>query len=154
MTEDLRLADLTKGNWERVANLAVKLEQQDFVAPNLRTIAEMQFVENSFLRVIMKGREPVGLAAYGIDTNDENWWLFRFMIAGSEQGKGYGRRALKLLIGEWRTIPDIDFILLGYYPDNIVAERLYVGAGFVPGEIASWGERIARLDLRPSTERE
>jgi diamine N-acetyltransferase len=154
VTGDLRLADLTKGNWERVASLAVKPEQQNFVAPNLRTIAEMQFFDNTFLRVIMKGRAPVGLAAYGIDTDDENWWLFRFMIAGSEQGKGYGRKALELLIEEWRTIPDIDFILLGYYPDNVVAERLYVSAGFVPGEIASWGERIARLDLKPSAEQE
>lgn len=152
MTDDLRLADLTKSNWERVAKLEVRPEQEGFVAPNLRTIAEMQFYENCFLRVIMKRREPVGLAAYGIDTDDQNWWLFRFMIAGSEQSKGYGRKALELLIDEWRTIPDIDFVLLGYYPDNLVAERLYTSAGFVPGEIAPWGERIARLDLKPPTE--
>jgi diamine N-acetyltransferase len=147
MTDDIRLADLSTGNWETVANLEVKPNQLSFVAPNLRTIAEMQFYDNMFLRVIMNGRKPVGLAAYGIDTDDDNWWLFRFMIAGDQQGKGYGRKALELLIDEWRAIPDIDFILLGYYPDNVVAERLYTSLGFVPGEIAPWGERIARLDL-------
>ena len=152
MTESIRLTDLTKSNWETVANLEVNPDQLGFVAPNLRTIAEMQFYDNTFLRVITKGQEPVGLAAYGIDTDDDNWWLFRFMIAGSQQGKGYGRRALQLLIDEWRRIPDIEFILLGYYPANVVAERLYTSVGFVPGEMAPWGERIARLDLTSSTE--
>ena len=32
-------------------------------------------------------------------------------------------------------------------PDNVVAERLYVSEGFVPGEIADWGERVATLIL-------
>ncbi|HEX3302122.1 MAG TPA: GNAT family N-acetyltransferase [Thermomicrobiales bacterium] len=147
MSEEIHLVDLTVDNWEAVAALVVAPRQEAFVATNMKTIAETQFYPSVRRRVIMAGDRPVGLAAYGIDTDDDNWWLFRFMIAGGEQGTGYGRRALRLLIDEWRAIPECRFVLLGYKPENVVAERLYESMGFVPGEVASWGERIARLDL-------
>jgi diamine N-acetyltransferase len=149
---EIRLVDLTVENWEAVAALSVAPGQETFVAPNIKTIAETQFYPTVRRRVIMVGDRPVGLAAYGIDPDDNNWWLFRFMVAGGEQGKGYGRRALQLLIDEWLGLPECHFVLLGYKPENAVAERLYASMGFVPGEVASWGERIARLELNRATD--
>jgi len=149
VSDEIYLVELTKDNWERVAALTVNPDQEGFVAPNLKTIAETRFYPDVMCRVIMRGSDSIGLAAYGIDTDDNNWWLFRFMIAGSEQGKGYGRQALTLLIDEWHATPGCHFVLLGYEPENGAAEHLYASMGFVPGEVASWGERIARLDLSP-----
>ena len=86
MSEEIHLVDLTVDNWEAVAALVVAPRQEAFVATNMKTIAETQFYPSVRRRVIMAGDRPIGLAAYGIDTDDDNWWLFRFMIAGGEQG--------------------------------------------------------------------
>ena len=145
--DELSLVELTKDNWERVAALEVNPGQEGFVAPNLKTIAETRFYPWSVCRVVQKGAEPIGLAAFGVDPDDNELWLFRFMIAGREQGKGFGREVLRRLIEEWREIPGVSRVVLSYEPGNAAAERLYVSFGFVPGEITEWGERMARLDF-------
>jgi len=91
--------------------------------------------------------EPVGFAAYGRETEAKDLWLHRFMIGANHQQRGYGRAALALLIEEWKAIPNLPLVTVSYEPANAVAEALYISFGFVPGEIAEWGERVARLDL-------
>jgi diamine N-acetyltransferase len=141
------LVELTKDNWEAVARLEVQQHQQGYVANNLWTIAESQFYPWTHRRVILAHGRIVGFAVYGTMPDEADMWLHRFMIAGSEQGAGVGRAALRLLIEEWRNVPGLREVRLSYEPDNAVAERLYVSEGFVPGEMADWGERIAILDL-------
>jgi RimJ/RimL family protein N-acetyltransferase len=141
------LVELTKDNWQEVARLEVLPHQKDFVANNLWTIAESQFYPWTSRRVILAHGQIVGFAVYGTMPDDDQLWLHRFMVAGTEQGAGVGRAALRLLIEEWKQIPELRIVKLSYEPDNEVAERLYVSEGFVPGEMADWGERIATLDL-------
>jgi diamine N-acetyltransferase len=142
------LVELSAENWEAVANLKVRPEQDDFIAPNLRTIAETQFHPWTLRRVALAEDEIVGFAVYGTAPGDSVLWLHRFMIDGSHQGLGYGREVLRLLMNEWRSDPATTVIQTSYEPDNAVAEHLYVSAGFVPGEIAHWGERIATFHLK------
>jgi diamine N-acetyltransferase len=142
------LVELTKENWEEVARLEVLPHQQNFVAHNLWTIAESQFYPWTQRRVILAHGRIVGFAVYGTMPDDDQLWLHRFMVAGTEQGTGIGRAALRILIEEWKRIPDLDIVKLSYEPDNEVAERLYTSEGFTPGELADWGERIATLQIR------
>jgi diamine N-acetyltransferase len=141
------LVELTKDNWQAVAQLQVLPDQKNFVADNLWTIAESQFYPWTHRRVILAHGNIVGFAVYGTMPDDDQLWLHRFMVAGSEQRAGIGRAALRLLIEEWKQIPSLTVVKLSYEPDNVVAERLYVSEGFVPGEIADWGERVATLIL-------
>ena len=141
------LVDLTKDNWEAVARLELLAHQHGFVANNLWTIAESQFYPWTHRRVILARGRIVGFAVYGTMPDDDQMWLHRFMVAGLEQGAGIGRAALRSLIDEWRSMPGLTVVKLSYEPENEVAERLYVSEGFVPGEMAEWGERIAVLDL-------
>lgn len=141
------LVELTKDNWEAVARLDVLPHQKNFVADNLWTIAESQFYPWTSRRVMLAHGRIVGFAVYGTMPNDTELWLHRFMVAGAEQHAGIGRAALRLLIEEWKQIPDLRIVKLSYEPANEIAERLYVSEGFVPGELAEWGERIATLDL-------
>ncbi|MDQ2683483.1 MAG: GNAT family N-acetyltransferase [Chloroflexota bacterium] len=147
MTPVVTLVDLDKGNWYAAARLKVAPGQETFVADNLTTIAESQFYPWVQRKVIMADGEIVGLAAYGQEPGESELWLQRFMIAGDHQRKGIGREALRQLLGIWKAIPGLTAIKLSYEPDNAVAEALYASAGFVPGEIAEWGERVATLDL-------
>jgi diamine N-acetyltransferase len=89
----------------------------------------------------------VGFLMFGRDVNDGKLWLYRFMIDRRHQGRGHGRAALNRLIDLIRQTTDWTEINVGYHPANIVAERLYLGAGFERAGIAPWGEQTARLDL-------
>ena len=142
------LVELSKENWEAVARLKVHPHQESFVASNLWTIAESQFYPWTYRRVILAHGRVVGFAVYGTMPGDDQMWLHRFMVAAEEQRSGIGRAALRLLIEEWRQIEGLTSVNLSYEPGNEIAESLYVSEGFVPGEIADWGERIATLDLK------
>jgi diamine N-acetyltransferase len=69
------------------------------------------------------------------------------MIDAAHQGKGFGRKAIRLLLAEWRADPDVAVVKTSYEPTNHIAEHLYSSIGFVPEEIADWGERVATLKL-------
>ena len=144
MTE-VRLEELSLDNWADVADLVVAPGQENYVAPNIKTIAETQWYPWTHRRVICDGQTVVGFAVYGRISEDKDLWLHRFMIGADYQNKGFGRAALRALIAEWRVMPNVPLVKLSYEPDNAVAEALYSSEGFVPGEIAEWGERIATL---------
>ncbi len=147
---EVRFEELSLDTWEAVAELVVAPGQENFVAPNIKTIAETQWYPWTHRRVIFDGSTIVGFAVYGRMSDDRDMWLHRFMIGGEHQGKGYGRAALSLLIEEWRAMTNVPLVKLSYEPDNAVAEALYVSEGFVPGEIAEWGERVATLIIHPT----
>lgn len=141
------LVELSRENWQAVAQLQVQPDQTDFVVDNLWTIAETQFFPWARRRVILAHGRIVGFAVYGARPDEDELWLHRFMVAAPEQRAGVGRAALRLLIDEWKTIPNLRIVKLSYEPGNVVAERLYMSEGFIPGELAEWGERVALLDL-------
>lgn len=139
------LVDLAKDNWRDVANLKVAPGQENFVADNLTTIAETQFYPWVERKVILADGKLAGLAVYGVSPGEAEMWLHRFMIAADQQRKGIGRETLRQLVEIWKSMPGLTCVKLSYEPDNAVAEALYASAGFVPGEIAEWGERVATL---------
>lgn len=141
------LVDLTKDNWRAVADLKVAPGQENFVADNLTSIAESQFYPWVERKVILADGDLAGFAVYGVGPGESEIWLHRFMIGGDQQRKGIGREALRQLIDAWKAMPGLACAKLSYEPDNSVAEALYVSAGFVPGEMAEWGERIATLSF-------
>jgi len=143
----LRLVAIDKSNWEEAATLEVREDQKGFVASNLKTIAESQFYPWAERRAIHHDATMVGLMVFGRDPDDGKYWLFRFMIGAEHQSKGYGRQALLELLTYLRTLPDCTGITVGYQPDNLVAERLYLSVGFVKGDPAPWGESTARYVL-------
>jgi diamine N-acetyltransferase len=73
------------------------------VAPNAVSIAQAYFEPKAWLRAICAGETPVGFVMLYDDPGDPpghepDYFLWRFMIAGPYQGRGYGRRAIELLV--------------------------------------------------------
>ncbi|WP_200901413.1 GNAT family N-acetyltransferase [Paenibacillus sp. DMB20] len=81
-------------------------EQREMVADNAVSIAQAHFSENAWFRGIYADDTPIGfiMLHYGSDYDDEidvdGAFLWRFMIAGPYQGKGYGKQAMKRLMNQ------------------------------------------------------
>jgi diamine N-acetyltransferase len=146
----LTLKPITKDNWEDAIQLKVKEEQKNFVASNLYSIAEVQFLDQFTACGIYAGDQMVGFAMYGIDPDDNNYWIYRLMIDERHQGKGYGSAAVKLVIEEIKSMntAGIPLIMIGYDKENKGARAAYKKAGFIETEIAPWGEQLAAYNLK------
>lgn len=96
--------------------------QRRMVADNAVSIAQAHFCEQAWFRAIYAGDTPVGFlmlheapaeaapdgaAPDGVDVGaiapPPEVFLWRFMIAGPHQGKGYGRQALTLLVEQLKA---------------------------------------------------
>lgn len=84
--------------------------QNRMVAPNAVSIAEAHFSKYAWFRAIYAGEKPVGFMMLYIGPEDDEaetgetiYYLWRYMLAAPEQGKGYGRQAMELIFNEVRA---------------------------------------------------
>jgi diamine N-acetyltransferase len=82
-----------------------------------------------------------------VDQEENSYWIGGFVIDAAHQRRGYGRRAMQILL-QWGTEMGCDTAGLSYEPDNDVAKALYAGLGFIEtGETSDDGV-VARLQFR------
>lgn len=144
----ITLKKITKENWEECIELKVSEDQKRFVASNLYSIAQVQFLSNFEAQAIYEGETMVGFSLYGFDEDDNHYWIYRLMVDEKYQGNGYGTEALNEIIKTLSREHDCTEIMLGYHPENYGAERLYFSTGFKPAGIAPWGEKLACYKVR------
>jgi diamine N-acetyltransferase len=145
----ISLQAITREDWERCVRLRVAPEQEHFVASNAISLAQSKYEPEYLPLAVYDDNEMVGFVMYGQDRNDGKYWIVRVMVDHRQQGKGYGRAAMQLLLERIQAMPDCDEILISYEPENEVARRLYASFGFrETGEIIE-GEAVARLSLKP-----
>jgi len=117
---EFTLRPIAKDNWEEAIQLKVKEEQTDFIASNLYSIAEVQFLDQFTACGIYAAEQMVGFTMFGVDTDDDNYWIYRLMIDQEHQGKGYGSAAVKLVVEEIKRMntSGIPLIMIGYDREN------------------------------------
>lgn len=143
----LKLID--ESNWEDCIELNPKQEQEVFIASNLYSIAESKFFPNLEIKAIYYEEKMIGFAMYGLDSDDGNYWIYRFMIDERFQGRGYGKSAMKLVIQDIESREDrTDVIWLGYHVNNEQGRKLYASLGFQEAGVAEWGEMLAKYSFR------
>ncbi|MEH7123418.1 GNAT family N-acetyltransferase [Bacillus sp. JJ1773] len=128
----LHLETITKGNWRKAISLRVREDQIKFVASNAVSLAQLNFLENFHAKGIFYGEEMIGFTLYGIDEDDHEYWIYRIMIDQNHQGKGYGKKAIQLVIDDIRNMKEDrhQTITLSYEPTNEHAKRVYEKVGF------------------------
>ncbi len=131
--------------------LAVEPEQEQFVAPNARSIAEAHFEPHSWFRAVYADDAPVGFVMAYRDP-PTTFWVWRFMIDAAQQGKGYGRRALELLVDEARK-DGVAEVKLSYHPGEHSPRRSSASAS-TPARPRranpSWSPSISRIRGKPT----
>lgn len=143
------LREVTAETVRAVCALEVAPEQRGFVAPNAISIAQAHFEPKAWFRAVYAGDEPVGFAMLYEDLEKEKYFLWRFMIAAEHQGKGYGRRALDLVVERVLSLPGASELLTSYVPGEAGPKDFYLRYGFVETGEVDEGEHVIRLELEP-----
>ncbi|WP_256753858.1 GNAT family N-acetyltransferase [Mesorhizobium sp. Mes31] len=138
---------MTEANRALVASLELAPDQMDFVASNAESLDEARLDEDARPRVVMAGDRVVGFLMYEAPQDDDEARIYRFMIDRASQGKGYGKAALREVLGEIGSLRHVRHVSICYEPDNDAARRLYHAAGFVEEGLDEDGEMIADLVL-------
>ena len=145
----VELRPLTRDNWVACANLQLPPDQQRLLAPNVWSIAELNFEPHYTPRVIYVAGQMVGFLMYCPENDPPDphlFWLFRFMVAAEHQGKGHGAAALRLALLEIKNA-GATRVRTMHKPGNSAASNLYRRHGFVEIGILPDGDTELELFL-------
>ena len=159
----LRLEKINGKNVWDILKLEVSDNQKSFVAANNVSIIEAYtaIIGNgyAFPFAIYEDDTPVGFLMIGFDVYDYwddapgiakgNYNLWRLMIDKNYQGKGIGKKAIRLALDFINTHPcgKAEYCWLSYEAENNVARQLYSSFGFVETGEKDGEELIAILKL-------
>ena len=158
MMDQIHLEKLTWDTADDVLKLKVSKEQKEFVAKNSDSLIDAYFAiteegKQVYPFGIYCGKKAVGflMISYhcvwreNLDFAKNSYYIWRFMIDKRYQKNGYGTEALRLAVDFIRTFPcgKAEYCWLSYEPENEVARKLYLSAGFVERpELCEEGEEI------------
>ena len=90
----------------------------------------------------------VGFVMMGHDKEAQRYTIWRFMIDAKYQKNGYGKTALNMIIEYMKKEFSVKEIFLSFEPDNKVAEKLYIAAGFKKTGEMDGDEIVMRLEIK------
>ena len=127
---NINLREITEDTVNTILELEVAEDQKKFVASNPVSIAHAYFSNHAWFRAIYVDDTPVGFVMLYLDQETPEYWVWRFMIDKHHQGKGYGYRALELVIAYVRTLPNAQELFLSYTPAEGNPSPFYRKLGF------------------------
>jgi diamine N-acetyltransferase len=142
VTLKLNLEAVTPDNYDAALELRVLPEQEKFVAPIMKSLADCAVYPEAELRVAREGEgEGEGLVGYVMIfpflREGENLVnVVRLMIDERHQGRGLGRVLLNTTLNRIPEFsPAVERVRISTHPDNAVALSLYQSVGFVRADI-------------------
>jgi diamine N-acetyltransferase len=141
------LREITAETVRAICALEVAPEQRGFVAPNAVSIAQAHFEPKAWFRAVYAGDELVGFVMLYEDPEEHEYFLWRFMVAAEHQGKGYGQRALDLVVERVRRLGATE-LRTSYVPGEAGPRDFYLRYGFEETGEVDGGEHVIRLELR------
>ena len=150
----MKLDKINKHNVYAVLRLSLEESQKSFVSTNAFSIAESAVNPDYQTRAAVIDGQAVGFVMYTEWVNaiwmkeqkPGEYYIPRVMIDKSQQGKGYGRQLMVLLLDEIKQYQP-SAIHIVYSPNNLVAKRLYESFGFIEYGMDSCGDTLAKIEL-------
>ncbi len=157
---DIHFMRITCTTLNQICDLSGTLSpaHRHMVADNVRSVAEAFFSPSAWMRAIYADETPIGfiMTHTGSDYEDgidcPGVFLWRFMIGGPWQGKGYGKRALEKLIQHLKAM-GIPLLYTSCGQGEGSPEGFYRKLGFIPtgGHYGDEIELVLHLDTYPIT---
>ena len=129
MDAEVTLREITADTVRQVTALEVGPEQHGLVASNANSIAQAYFEPKAWFRAVAAGDDLVGFVMVYRDPEAKTFYVWRFMIDARHQGKGYGRRAMELVLEEARR-DGASEVTLSVVPGDHSALGFYSKLGF------------------------
>ena len=128
------LREITSGNLRAILELSVAKHQlQAYPRSNAYSIAEAHYPPDSdpvWLRAIYAAEMPVGLMMTSERRDQGEYFLWRLMVDQRFQSRGYGRRAVQLLIERIRRSSNPKVLITSYLNVDANSGRFYERMGF------------------------
>lgn len=144
----MELRTITEQNYQKILNLSTGAGQEEFVAQNIRSLAQAWvFRDRARPYALYEGEEPVGFIMF--DWRPEKKWVevWRLMIDHRFQGKGYGRAAVQKALEFLRESGLFDKVQINYVEENQGAKHLYRSMGFQETGAMEGNEVVMEMDL-------
>ena len=148
---NIELINLTEENLQQCFELKVAEDQTQYIASNAdswNAAQENKDVARPF--AIYCDGKMIGFTMFAFDEeyedSNDRYWLWRFMIDESLQGKGYGTAALQVIIRYFKE-HGANNIRLSTKDTNVKALSLYRKAGFRETGEMNDEETVLLLDL-------
>ncbi len=143
----ITLIPITKDNWRDAVFLTTDPERnnpldQQWVTSNAFSLLQSIYDPDWDCRLILADDKPVGFVFYGYWEEKNGYLLCRYMIDEQQQGKGYGKAALPLIVEQMRQQYGCKDIYLTLEDGNARAVYLYTSFGFEPTEELDCTERV------------
>ena len=126
---------LEKNEWKNILNLQVSITQKKFIETSAECLEDAMtnaykikwnfygvYLEDKLIGFAMHGEQKIVMLS--------QTWLDRFMIDENYQGKGYGKKALQLIIAKLFMHYKCKKIHLSVCKENTCAIMLYQKLGF------------------------
>ena len=144
----MRFTTLDQHNYRQVCSLSVTLEQSSYLssAPMILARAYAFRHQNSEVSVIEEGEDQLGLVMTREAESGSEIILDQFFIDQRFQHRGYGRKAMELLLQKLRE-RQVKRIVLCYREADQAAAHLYRSLGFVETDERDEDEILMELIL-------
>ena len=151
----ISLREITSQNIKAVLKLRVSKNQKKvYPRSNAYSIAEGHFPADNdlvWMRAIYAGDIPVGFLMTSEAPDKGEYFLWRMMIDAKHQGKGYGSRAVELLIKRIKSSINAKKLVTSHLQGEGNAGPFYQKLGFkYTGEILHGHDHVMELNLRTS----
>jgi len=148
--EKINLRDITEHNWIDMIDLEITKEQENYVSLNSESIAASKFYDHYVNKGIYLGDEAVGFIQYFPNHREgkpNEIYIDQLMIDTQHQGKGYGTRAVGLVLEEIKQRDDCKAISICYVEGHDVMKEFFERFGFKVVDQDEFDETIMVLDI-------
>ena len=145
---EVTLREITTSNFEECIELSVREDQKEFVAPNVRSLAQAK-VNPAFEPFAVYDRSVLGrdlgpddrmIGFTMFEVTEGVGFIVRVMVGQVYQGKGYGKATVLEVIRQLKRRPDVEVIMTSHRHNNTVAGDLFRSVGYRENGIVEQGE--------------
>lgn len=131
----ITLRDITGDNYFQVLELKISPEQEaaKFVSPVVRSLADAWFYREegiTYPKAIYADEDLVGFIMYELDTEEQQVFIWRFLIDQRYQGKGYGRQTIEAVLAMAKEQAQITKVVADYVDGNEPMKKILLDLGF------------------------
>ena len=129
------LRDITGDNYFQVLELKISPEQEaaKVVSPVVRSLADAWFYREegiSYPKAIYADEDLVGFIMYELDTEEQQVFVWRFLIDQAFQGKGYGRQTIEAVLAMAKEQAQMTKVVADYVDGNEPMKKILLDLGF------------------------